>query len=59
MKKLQLDSIQVESFETSEVVESRGTVEGNVAATLSCAGSCKVSCNATDCGSCQSGTWCC
>lgn len=38
MKKLrlELDTVLVESFETSEVVRERGTVRGHITAALSC-----------------------
>jgi hypothetical protein len=58
MKKLRLESIQVESYETSGIPDEVGTIRGNVA-TLTCFATCGRSCVATDCGSCQSGSFCC
>jgi hypothetical protein len=58
MKKLKLEAIQVESYETSAVPARAGTVEANMA-TLSCAGTCLRSCAATACTSCESSPWCC
>jgi hypothetical protein len=58
MKKLKLEAIQVESYETSAVPTEPGTVEANVA-TLSCAGTCLSSCYASACTSCESSPWCC
>lgn len=58
MKKLKLETLRVESFETSAVPVEAGTVQANVA-TLSCGGTCLRSCYATDCTSCESGVWCC
>ena len=64
MKKLKLEAIQVESFETSEIPTGTGTVEANAitancAPTLSCPATCVASCNATVCASCESAPWCC
>jgi len=58
MKKLKLEAIRVESYETSAVPAEVGTVEAN-AATLSCAGSCPRTCYFTACASCESSPWCC
>ena len=58
MKKLKLEALQVESYETSAVPEETGTVQGNVA-TLSCGGTCLRTCYATACTSCESGAFCC
>jgi len=62
MKKLKLEAIQVESYETSAVPTEIGTIEAN-AATLSCPGTCPRMCpqsyNATLCASCESSPWCC
>lgn len=64
MKKLKLESIRVESFETSEIPAKTGTVEANAITancppTFTCAASCLPSCSPTDCNSCQSAPWCC
>jgi hypothetical protein len=63
MKKLKLEAIRVESFETSEIPTRTGTVEANAITpncpgTLSCPGTCAATCNASDC-SCESAPWCC
>lgn len=58
MKKLKLESIQVESYETTAAAAEAGTVLAN-AATISCVGTCGISCRATDCTSCESGHFCC
>lgn len=58
MKKLKLESIRVESYETSAVPADVGTVEANVA-TLSCGGTCLRTCYASACNSCASAPFCC
>ena len=63
MKKLKLEALRVESFETSEIPTRTGTVEANAItpgcpATLTCPATCGATCNATDC-SCGSSPWCC
>lgn len=57
MKKLKLEALQVESYDTASVPAETGTVQGNVA-TLSCGGTCLRTCYAS-CTSCESGTFCC
>jgi|1185.fasta_scaffold1587526_2 hypothetical protein len=57
MKKLKLEAIQVESYETSSVPIEVGTVQAN-AATLSCPRACGTYA-ATNCTSCVSAPWCC
>jgi len=58
VKKLKLEAIQVESYETSAVPAEVGTVQAN-AATLSCPATCPRTCGATACVSCESSPWCC
>jgi len=48
MKKLSLETIQLESYETSGIPESAGTVNGNMATNASCFGTCLRSCPADD-----------
>lgn len=57
MKKLKLEALVVESYETASVPAEAGTVQGNVA-TLSCGGTCLRTCYES-CTSCQSSPWCC
>jgi len=64
MKKLKLEDIQVESYETSEIPTRTGTVEANAItpacpATLTCPATCSPSCSPTACASCESAPWCC
>lgn len=64
MKKLKLEAIQVESYETSEIPTKTGTVEANAITpacppTVTCPATCLPSCNATACASCESAPWCC
>jgi len=59
MKKLQLETIQVESYETAAVPDEAGTVQAH-AATFSCGGTCLRTCNPEICyPSAVSSPWCC
>ena len=58
MKKLRLEDIRVDSYETHPVPQVRGTVEANMATAL-CATS-PIKCPApTNAGSCATNQWCC
>jgi hypothetical protein len=64
MKKLKLEAIQVESYETSEIPTGKGTVEANAITricppTMTCPATCMPSCSPSDCASCQSSPYCC
>jgi hypothetical protein len=63
MKKLKLETIQVESYETSTVPTEVGTVQANGVTLRPCAGTgpsvCPQSFDATLCTSCESAPWCC
>lgn len=56
MKKLKLDDIHVESYETVAAPAGAGTVQANAVTVLG-AGSC-ATCVATNC-TCESGPYCC
>jgi hypothetical protein len=59
MKKLNLEAIQVESYETSEIPTGKGTVEANAITRITCPATCNPSCSPSDCASCQSSPYCC
>jgi hypothetical protein len=57
VKKLRLDDIQVDSYETHAVPRAYGTVQANMATAL-CATS-PIRCQPTNNASCQSSAYCC
>jgi hypothetical protein len=59
VKKLRIEDIQVDSYNTHAIPAVHGTVQANMATVLRCPTN-PVACPApTDAASCQSGTFCC